>query len=177
MKDKSSGERYALKILRKDDLRRRNQVLSARWERNLLASVDSPWLVKLFSSFQDRQYLFFLLEYVPGGDLMALLQREDVLTEDAARFYAAEIVAALDVVHSLGYIYRDLKPDNVLIDRAGHLCLTDFGLVTPFDASPMAEAGSEAVPETEALSSSMLANSWRSKRQKVHPQQSAPWHC
>ncbi|KJH52422.1 kinase domain protein [Dictyocaulus viviparus] len=99
-------------------------------ERDILAEADSPWIVKLFFSFQDDRCLYFVMEYVPGGDMMQLLINKGIFEEKLARFYIAELTCAIDYVHSLGFIHRDIKPDNILIDQHGHIKLTDFGLCT-----------------------------------------------
>jgi len=82
--------------------------------------------------WQDATYLYFVMEYIAGGDLMGLLIRLGVFDEHLSRFFVAELVLAIDSVHRMGFIHRDVKPDNVLIDRAGHIKLTDFGLCTGF---------------------------------------------
>jgi len=84
--------------------------------------------VKLKCAFQDENHLYLVMEYLPGGDLMNLLIKKDILTEDDSRFYIGELVLAIESVHQIGYIHRDLKPDNVLLDKDGHIKLTDFGL-------------------------------------------------
>lgn len=101
-------------------------------ERDLLAASESPWAVQLYYSFQDANYLYLILEYLPGGDMMSLLIRFDVFHEAMARHYIAECVLAIESVHSLGFIHRDLKPDNILFDAQGHIKLSDFGLSTGF---------------------------------------------
>ena len=90
-------------------------------------------MVDLFFSFQDEHNLYLVMEFIPGGDLMTLLIKENVLTEEATRFYAAEAVLAIEAVHNLGYIHRDLKPDNLLLDERGHLKLSDLGLCKKID--------------------------------------------
>ncbi|KAG9313056.1 kinase-like domain-containing protein [Chiua virens] len=90
----------------------------------------SPWVVQLFYSFQDPLYLYLIMEFLPGGDLMTMLMKYDVFSEDVTRFYMAECILAIEAVHDLGYIHRDIKPDNILIDKNGHLKLSDFGLST-----------------------------------------------
>jgi len=101
-----------------------------RAERDVLAESTSPWVVQLFYSFQDPIYLYLIMEFLPGGDLMTMLMKYDVFSEDVSRFYIAECILAIEAVHKLGYIHRDIKPDNILIDKDGHLKLSDFGLST-----------------------------------------------
>lgn len=103
-----------------------------RSERDLLAASESPWVVQLYYSFQDTNYLYLILEYLPGGDMMSLLIRFDVFHETMARHYIAECVLAIESVHNLGFVHRDLKPDNILFDAQGHIKLSDFGLSTGF---------------------------------------------
>ncbi|XP_067946869.1 serine/threonine-protein kinase LATS2-like isoform X2 [Watersipora subatra] len=123
---------YAMKTLRKVDVVRRNQVAHVKAERDMLAEAELEWVTKLFYSFQDKENLYFIMEYIPGGDLMALLIKMGIFEEPLARFYIAELVLAIESVHKMGFIHRDIKPDNVLIDKDGHLKLTDFGLCTGF---------------------------------------------
>lgn len=84
-------------------------------------------------SFQDDKNLYLVMEYLPGGDLMTLLMKKDILNEQEARFYMAELVQSVQCVHKLGFIHRDLKPDNILLDSAGHIKLSDFGLCKDAD--------------------------------------------
>jgi len=100
--------------------------------RNVLALADTPWVVKLFYSFQDDKHLYLVMEYLPGGDLMTILMKYDILTEEQTRFYFAETALAIHSVHELNYVHRDLKPDNILLDRDGHVKLSDFGLCKAF---------------------------------------------
>jgi len=109
----------------------KHQVAHIRAERDLLAAADNMWLVKLHYSFQDDEYLYLVMEYCPGGDLMTILMREDILSEPHTRFYMSDLAMAIQCVHDLGFAHRDLKPDNVLIDREGHVQLSDFGLAKP----------------------------------------------
>ncbi|GLJ39601.1 hypothetical protein SUGI_0809330 [Cryptomeria japonica] len=130
---KSTGQIYAMKKLKKSEMLSRGQVEHVRSERNLLAEVDSRYIVKLFYSFQDTEYLYLIMEYLPGGDIMTLLIREDVLAEDVARFYIAQSILAIHSIHKHNYVHRDIKPDNLLLDKDGHMKLSDFGLCKPLD--------------------------------------------
>ncbi|KAK7284130.1 hypothetical protein RJT34_18870 [Clitoria ternatea] len=138
-REKTTGSVYAMKKLKKSEMLRRGQVEHVRAERNLLAEVDSNCIVKLYCSFQDDEYLYLIMEYLPGGDMMTLLMRKDTLTEDEARFYVGETVLAIESIHKHNYIHRDIKPDNLLLDKYGHLRLSDFGLCKPLDCSTLEE--------------------------------------
>ncbi|KAF9530422.1 kinase-like domain-containing protein [Crepidotus variabilis] len=125
-----TGKVYAMKSLQKAEMLKRDQLAHVRAERDVLAESTSSWVVQLFYSFQDPLYLYLIMEFLPGGDLMTMLMKYDVFSEDVTRFYMAECILAIEAVHNLGYIHRDIKPDNVLIDKNGHLKLSDFGLST-----------------------------------------------
>ncbi|KAK4344746.1 hypothetical protein RND71_034922 [Anisodus tanguticus] len=147
-REKTTGHVYAMKKLKKSEMLRRGQVEHVKAERNLLAEVDSNCIVKLYCSFQDDEFLYLIMEYLPGGDMMTLLMRKDTLNEDEARFYVAETVLAIESIHIHNYVHRDIKPDNLLLDRYGHLRLSDFGLCKPLDCSTLEEkdfAGGDSV--------------------------------
>uniref|UniRef100_A0A672NFK7 non-specific serine/threonine protein kinase n=1 Tax=Sinocyclocheilus grahami TaxID=75366 RepID=A0A672NFK7_SINGR len=127
---KDTGHVYAMKILRKADMLQKEQVGHIRAERDILVQADSLWVVKMFYSFQDKLNLYLLMEFLPGGDMMTLLMKKDTLTEEETQFYVAETVLAIDFIHQLGFIHRDIKPDNLLLDSKGHVKLSDFGLCT-----------------------------------------------
>ncbi|XP_041661154.1 serine/threonine-protein kinase LATS1 [Cheilinus undulatus] len=127
-----TGALYAMKTLRKKDVLLRNQVAHVKAERDILAEADNEWVVRLYYSFQNKDNLYFVMEYIPGGDMMSLLIRLGIFKEELAQFYIAELTCAVESVHKMGFIHRDIKPDNILIDRDGHIKLTDFGLCTGF---------------------------------------------
>ena len=157
-----TGEVLAMKTMVKDAMVLKNQVQHVRAERNILAKAGSenPWLVELHFSFQDENNLYLLMEFLPGGDLMALLMKEDTLSEEATRFYAAESVLAIETVHAMGYLHRDLKPDNLLLDWRGHIKLTDLGLCKKVDNEPLpgfGNLGPVQLPPPSSASPSVAA--------------------
>lgn len=134
VRERSSGQLMAMKQLRKADMLRHGQEGYVRAERDVMTAASSTcrWIVRLVYSFQDVDHLFLVQEYMAGGDLLTLLIAKDVFTEDFARFYLAEMILAIEETHRLGYIHRDIKPDNFLFDRNGHIKISDFGLATDF---------------------------------------------
>ena len=128
-----NGSIVAIKKMKKEEMHKKNQVLHVRAERDVLSEAKNEWIVDLKFSFQDQHFLYLGMEFLPGGDLMSLLMARDILPENEAKFYAAEIVLAIESVHKLDCIHRDLKPDNVLIDADGHIKLSDFGLSKKLD--------------------------------------------
>ncbi|KAJ7400258.1 Serine/threonine-protein kinase Sgk2 [Pitangus sulphuratus] len=128
-KRKCDGTFYAVKVLHKKTILKKKEQNHIMAERNvLLKNVKHPFLVGLHYSFQTSEKLYFVLDYVNGGELFFHLQRERCFREPRARFYAAEVASAIGYLHSLNIIYRDLKPENILLDCQGHIVLTDFGL-------------------------------------------------
>eukprot|EP00455_Lapot_gusevi_P020628 TRINITY_DN21838_c0_g2_i1.p1 TRINITY_DN21838_c0_g2~~TRINITY_DN21838_c0_g2_i1.p1 ORF type:complete len:418 (+),score=72.88 TRINITY_DN21838_c0_g2_i1:49-1302(+) len=123
-----TGEIFAMKVLKKENIIKRNQVEHTKTERNVLEYVRHPFIVALRYAFQTRNKLYFVLDYCAGGELFFHLGKAGKFSEKLAKFYAAEIVLALEYLHNLGIVYRDLKPENVLLDGNGHIALTDFGL-------------------------------------------------
>ncbi|OIT37553.1 PREDICTED: probable serine/threonine protein kinase IRE [Nicotiana attenuata] len=127
-KKRATGDVFAIKVLKKADMIRKNAVENILAERDILISVRNPFVVRFFYSFTCRDNLYLVMEYLNGGDLFSLLRNLGCLEEDMARIYIAELVLALEYLHSLNIIHRDLKPDNLLIGPSGHIKLTDFGL-------------------------------------------------
>uniref|UniRef100_A0A8C1JJF6 Rho-associated protein kinase n=2 Tax=Cyprinus carpio TaxID=7962 RepID=A0A8C1JJF6_CYPCA len=126
VRHKDTRKVYAMKLLSKFEMIKRSDSAFFWEERDIMAFANSNWVVQLFYAFQDDRYLYMVMEYMPGGDLVNLMSNYDV-PEKWARFYTAEVVLALDCIHSMGFIHRDVKPDNMLLDKAGHLKLADFG--------------------------------------------------
>ncbi|KAI9448137.1 hypothetical protein H4582DRAFT_1802206 [Lactarius indigo] len=128
-KKKATGDYYAIKVLKKADMIAKNQITNVKAERMILMKqAESPFVAKLFFTFQSKENLYLVMEYLNGGDCAALIKSLGALPEEWAKNYVAEVVLGLDYLHQRGIIHRDLKPDNLLIDQHGHLKLTDFGL-------------------------------------------------
>lgn len=127
-KEKGSGQLFAIKVLKKEVILEKEEVTHTLTENTVLQSTDHPFLTSLKYSFQTAELLCFVLEYVNGGELFFHLSREKVFTEDRAKFYAAEITLAINYLHDHSIIYRDLKLENLLLDKEGHVKITDFGL-------------------------------------------------
>lgn len=130
-----TGKIYAMKTMKKSEMVKSDQLAHIKAERDLMVESHSPWVVELYFSFQDSRYLYLIMEFLPGGDMMSLLIKFDIFHHSMTQFYIAECVLAIESVHQLGFIHRDIKPDNILIDRDGHIKLTDFGLATGFHRS------------------------------------------
>lgn len=173
-RDRANGNLVAVKKLRKSEMVRRGQVDHVKAERNVLAEVQHNFIVKLYYSFQDEEYLYLVMEYMPGGDLMTLLIRMEILPEAISRFYLAQTVVALEAVHAAGYIHRDIKPDNLLLDAAGHMKLSDFGLCKPVDVGTLPAfavardpAAIHDLPSPSALTPEEQLRHWQENRRKL----------
>ncbi|XP_052697457.1 serine/threonine-protein kinase MRCK alpha-like isoform X3 [Crassostrea angulata] len=128
VKLKSTDRVYAMKILNKWEMLKRAETACFKEERDVLVYGDRRWITNLHYAFQDENYLYLVMDYYCGGDLLTLLSKyEDRLPEDMARFYIAEMVLAIHSLHTMNYVHRDIKPDNVLLDLTGHIVLADFG--------------------------------------------------
>ncbi|KAL2539409.1 putative serine/threonine protein kinase IREH1 [Abeliophyllum distichum] len=173
-KKRTTGDLFAIKVLKKADMIRKNAVESILAERDILISVRNPFVVRFFYSFTCRENLYLVMEYLNGGDLYSLLRNLGCLDEDVARVYIAEVVLALEYLHSLSVVHRDLKPDNLLIAHDGHIKLTDFGLSkvglinSTDDLSGPAVSGTSLMEDDEPqLSASEHQQERRKKRSAV----------
>ncbi|ORX57733.1 Pkinase-domain-containing protein [Piromyces finnis] len=130
VRKKGTDSYYALKVLSKNEMIKRNKVKRALTEQEILASANHPFIITLYHSFQSKNNIYFCMEFCAGGEFFRALQthKGKCLSENAAKFYAAEVTCALEYLHLLGYIYRDLKPENILLHASGHIMLTDFDL-------------------------------------------------
>uniref|UniRef100_A0A8K9XCI8 non-specific serine/threonine protein kinase n=1 Tax=Oncorhynchus mykiss TaxID=8022 RepID=A0A8K9XCI8_ONCMY len=128
VKMKNTERVYAMKILNKWEMLKRAETACFREERNVLVNGDCQWITTLHYAFQDDNFLYLVMDYYVGGDLLTLLSKfEDRLPEDMSKFYVAEMVLAIHSIHQQHYVHRDIKPDNVLLDMKGHIRLADFG--------------------------------------------------
>jgi len=124
----NDGKIYAMKVLDKNMIIQRNELEHTRSEKSILQQLDCPFLVKLHYTFQTSSKLYFILDYVNGGELFFHLQNQKKFDGERVRFYCAEIILGLKYLHEKGILYRDLKPENVLLTSDGHICMTDFGI-------------------------------------------------
>ncbi|KAL9042791.1 MAG: hypothetical protein Q9180_000328 [Flavoplaca navasiana] len=127
VQSKHNGRFYAVKVLKKAQVVKMKQVEHTNDERKMLQKVKHAFLVTLWGTFQDSKNLYMVMDFVEGGELFSLLRKSQRFPNPVAKFYAAEVTLALDYLHSMHIIYRDLKPENLLLDRHGHLKITDFG--------------------------------------------------
>ncbi|KAI9054463.1 hypothetical protein LZ554_001625 [Drepanopeziza brunnea f. sp. 'monogermtubi'] len=130
VREKKSSRLYAMKVLSKREMIKRNKIKRALAEQEILATSNHPFIVTLYHSFQSEDHLYLCMEYCSGGEFFRALQTRPgkCIPEDDARFYAAEVTAALEYLHLMGFIYRDLKPENILLHQSGHIMLSDFDL-------------------------------------------------
>ncbi|CAN1238736.1 3-phosphoinositide-dependent protein kinase 2 [Linum grandiflorum] len=134
-KKKDSGIVYALKIMDKKFITKENKTAYVKLERIVLDQLDHPGVVRLYFTFQDTFSLYMALESCEGGELFDQITRKRRLSEEEARFYAAEVVDALEYIHKMGLIHRDIKPENLLLAADGHIKIADFGSVKPMQDS------------------------------------------
>ncbi|CAH1772749.1 unnamed protein product [Owenia fusiformis] len=136
VRHKASQQVYAMKLLSKFEMIKRSDSAFFWEEREIMANANSTWIVQLHYAFQDTKFLYMVMDYMPGGDLVNLMSNYDV-PEKWAKFYCAQVVLALDAIHSMGFVHRDVKPDNMLLDAQGHLKLADFGTCMRMDKDGM----------------------------------------
>ncbi|KAG4084706.1 Pkinase-domain-containing protein [Neocallimastix lanati (nom. inval.)] len=127
VKRRGTNNYYAMKAMKKTEVVRLKQVEHINSEKEIISKVHHPFIVNMFCTFQDVKYLYMIMEYIIGGELFLHLRRAGNFPPPQARFYAAEVILALEYLHSLDIVYRDLKPENILIDQTGHIKITDFG--------------------------------------------------
>ncbi|KAJ1926216.1 hypothetical protein IWQ60_003997 [Tieghemiomyces parasiticus] len=173
---KTTGDLFAIKMLKKADMIRKNMVAQALTERKVLSLMRTPYVVKLYYAFHSTEYLYLVMEYLIGGDLGSLVQGMGGFAPAMARFYAAETALALHYLHTNGIIHRDLKPDNILIDGRGHVKLTDFGLsqIRVKGADPRLLAAPTAGRAYEAGNGASSVPSWLALANATSPASETP---
>uniref|UniRef100_W4VRL9 Rho-associated protein kinase let-502 n=1 Tax=Corethrella appendiculata TaxID=1370023 RepID=W4VRL9_9DIPT len=154
VRHKSSNQVYAMKRLSKYEMITRSGTAFFWEERFIMANANSEWIVQLHYAFQDSKYLYMVMDYMPGGDIVSLINKYEI-PEKWAIFYTMEVVLALDTIHNMGFIHRDVKPDNMLLDKYGHLKLADFGTCMRMGANNLVKS-SIAVGTPDYISPEVL---------------------
>ncbi|KAK4509229.1 uncharacterized protein ATC70_007579 [Mucor velutinosus] len=183
VKQKGTDKTMAMKVLSKKEMLRRNKVKRVLAEQEILSSANHPFIVSLYHSFQSQDHLYFVMEYCLGGEFFRALQSRPgkCLTEEGAKFYAAEVIAALEYLHLQGFIYRDLKPENILLHQSGHLMLTDFDLSKQsFPPAPpgIVKSNSPHIPpsiDTKCCNSHLRTNSFVGTEEYIAPEVIRSW--
>ena len=139
-RDKRTNELCAMKTIDQRKILMREQLPNLHIEQQVMAELPSPWIVSLKESFFDDRFLYFICDYIPGGDLMSALMKQHKFNEQTTRFFIGEIVMAIHFLHSNGFIHRDVKPDNVMLCEDGHIKMTDFGFTVRVNETPMDNA-------------------------------------
>jgi serum/glucocorticoid-regulated kinase 2 len=129
VRSRKDGRFYAMKLIGKELVVRERKQRLVMGERNVMVQLSHPFLAKLHCCFESPRHVVFLLEYYPAGELFALIKRCRKMNESFSRFYIVEILLGLEELHANGIAYRDIKPENILLDREGHVCIADFGMV------------------------------------------------
>ncbi|CAI1882370.1 hypothetical protein SEUBUCD646_0C01580 [Saccharomyces eubayanus] len=163
---------FALKVLSKHEMIKRKKIKRVLTEQEILATSDHPFIVTLYHSFQTEDYLYLCMEYCMGGEFFRALQtrKSKRITEEDARFYASEVVAALEYLHLLGFIYRDLKPENILLHQSGHVMLSDFDLSIQATGSKNPTMRGSAYLDTKICSEGFRTNSFVGTEEYLAPE-------
>lgn len=178
VRQNASDKLYAMKVLSKKEMIKRNKIKRVLAEQEILATSNHPFIVTLYHSFQSQDYLYFVMEYCSGGEFFRALQSRPgkCLDEDGSRFYAAEVVAALEYLHLMGFIYRDLKPENILLHDTGHIMLTDFDLskeAIPRNDPSIVKSNSPNTPpaiDTKSCIAHLRTNSFVGTEEYISPE-------
>ncbi|KAI9499262.1 kinase-like domain-containing protein [Zychaea mexicana] len=178
VKQKGTEKLFAMKVLSKREMIKRNKIKRALAEQEILATSNHPFIVTLYHSFQSQDFLYFVMDYCMGGEFFRALQLRPgkCLDENGARFYAAEVTAALEYLHLQGHIYRDLKPENILLHQSGHIMLTDFDLskgTSPPGNPGVVKSSSPNLPpsiDTKSCVNSLRTNSFVGTEEYIAPE-------
>lgn len=175
VREKKTNRVYALKVLSKDEMIKRNKIKRVLTEQEILATSNHPFIVTLYHSFQSEDYLYLCMEYCMGGEFFRALQTRETkcICEEDAKFYASEVTAALEYLHLLGFIYRDLKPENILLHQSGHIMLSDFDLSIQAKDSkiPVAKGSAQStLVDTKICSDGFRTNSFVGTEEYIAPE-------
>ncbi|KAG0360780.1 serine/threonine protein kinase, AGC [Gamsiella multidivaricata] len=178
VRQKETDRLYAMKVLSKKEMIKRNKIKRAFAEQEILATSNHPFIVTLYHSFQSEEYLYLCMEYCMGGEFFRALQMRPGkhLLEEDAKFYAAEVIAALEYLHLMGFIYRDLKPENILLHHTGHIMLTDFDLSkqsSPAGEPTIVKSTSPSTPpaiDTKSCIANLRTNSFVGTEEYIAPE-------
>ncbi|KAF8928688.1 kinase-like domain-containing protein [Dissophora ornata] len=178
VRQKDTDRLYAMKVLSKKEMIKRNKIKRAFAEQEILATSNHPFIVTLYHSFQSEEYLYMCMEYCMGGEFFRALQMRPGkhLMEEDAKFYAAEVIAALEYLHLMGFIYRDLKPENILLHQTGHIMLTDFDLSKqslPAGEPTIVKSSSPSTPpsiDTKSCIANLRTNSFVGTEEYIAPE-------
>eukprot|EP01055_Gregarina_sp_Pseudo9_P004491 Gregarina_sp_Pseudo_9__4490@NODE_465_length_2776_cov_4_390574_g441_i0_p1_GENE_NODE_465_length_2776_cov_4_390574_g441_i0NODE_465_length_2776_cov_4_390574_g441_i0_p1_ORF_typecomplete_len302_score31_27Pkinase/PF00069_25/6_4e64Pkinase_Tyr/PF07714_17/1_2e35Kinaselike/PF14531_6/8_5e13Pkinase_fungal/PF17667_1/6_4e07WaaY/PF06176_11/2_7e06Kdo/PF06293_14/3_5e05RIO1/PF01163_22/0_00052APH/PF01636_23/0_011YrbLPhoP_reg/PF10707_9/0_034_NODE_465_length_2776_cov_4_390574_g441_i010731978 len=151
IRERSGAPPVAIKRLTKAAVMKQKQVDHVLSEKNILARVEHPFLVRMYTTFQDLHFLYIVMEYVEGGEFFTFLRKSKRLDSQSARFYAGHVTSIFEYLHPLNIIYRDLKPENLLITRSGYLKLTDFGFAKVVDQRTFTLCGTPEYIAPEVL--------------------------
>uniref|UniRef100_A0A8C1HID8 3-phosphoinositide-dependent protein kinase 1 n=1 Tax=Cyprinus carpio carpio TaxID=630221 RepID=A0A8C1HID8_CYPCA len=155
-KELATGKEYAMKILEKNHIRKENKAHYVIREKDILSSIDHPFFVKLFFTFQDSHKLYFALSYAKNGELLRYIRKIGSFDETCTKFYTAEIVCALEYLHAMGIIHRDLKPENILLSEDMHIQITDFGTAKQLSADSVQTRANSFVGTAQYVSPELL---------------------
>ncbi|KAG0219390.1 serine/threonine protein kinase, AGC, partial [Mortierella sp. GBA43] len=178
VRQKDTDRLYAMKVLSKKEMVKRKKVKRAFTEQEILTTSNHPFIVTLYHSFQSEDYLYLCMEYCTGGEFFRALQMRPGkhLVEEDAKFYAAEVIAALEYLHLMGFIYRDLKPENILLHHTGHIMLTDFDLSKqscPVGEPTVVKSSSPSTPpaiDTKSCIANLRTNSFVGTEEYIAPE-------
>ena len=157
-----NGRYYAMKVFRKSHVVRAKQIEHTNDERKILSLCKHPFITRMWGTFQDCKSIFIIMDYIEGGELFSLLRKSKVFPNQVAKFYSAEVLLALEYLHSKNIIYRDLKPENILISRSGHIKLADFGFAKQVETTTYTLCGTPdyIAPEIIAVQPYTKAVDW-----------------
>ncbi|KAG7795438.1 hypothetical protein KL944_005364 [Ogataea haglerorum] len=157
-----NGRYYAMKVFRKRKIVKSKQIEHTNDERRILSVLQHPFITRMWGTFQDTKSIFMVMDYIEGGELFSLLRKSKVFPNQVAKFYAAEVLLALEYLHSKNIVYRDLKPENILLTRTGHIKLTDFGFAKEVETTTYTLCGTPdyIAPEVIAVQPYNKAVDW-----------------